>query len=55
MKPAMNAEQVRGIIAEMDGVTNKAARIRMAEAAIKIGNITPEGKDVWREYLARIA
>ena len=30
----------------------KSARIRMAEAAIERGNITPEGKAVWRDYLA---
>ena len=49
----MSAEQVRGFIAKMAAdKTSKAARIRMAEAAIERGNITPEGKAVWRDYLA---
>lgn len=50
----MNADQVRRYIAEMTAKTkSKAARIGMAELAIKHGNITPEGKDVWRDYLAK--
>lgn len=48
----MNAEQVRQYIAQMRAETKSAAaRKRMAELAISHGNITPEGKQVWREYL----
>lgn len=51
----MNAAQVRAIIDEMEARTkNKDARISLARNAIRIGNITPEGKDVYREYLARL-
>ena len=49
----MNAAQVRAYIAEMDAKNkSKSARIRMAEIAIKYGNITAGGKDIWREYIA---
>jgi hypothetical protein len=48
----MNASQVRACIDEMQAQTkSRAARLSMARHAISIGNITPEGKDVWREYL----
>ena len=51
----MNADQARTFIAEMEGKTrDKAARIRLAETAIRIGNITPEGKGVYRAYLATL-
>jgi N-glycosylase/DNA lyase len=49
----MNAKQVKTIISTMERDTkSKAARLRMAQAAISIGNVTPEGRDVWREYAA---
>lgn len=49
----MNAEQVRAIIATMERETkSKGARLRLAQAAIRIGNVTPEGREVWREYAA---
>lgn len=52
-KPPMTASEVKDYIAQMRRETkSKAARIRMAELAISIGNISPEGKDLWREYLA---
>jgi hypothetical protein len=48
----MSADQVKAFIVEMDAKNkSKPARIRMAEAAISHGNITPEGKDIWRAYL----
>lgn len=51
----MNAAQVRAVIDEMEASTKqKAARIALAKTAIRIGNITPEGKDVYREYLRQI-
>lgn len=51
----MNAAQVRAIVDEMEAKTkSKAARISLATSAIRIGNITDEGKAVYREYLARL-
>lgn len=48
----MNAAQVRAIVDEMEARTkSKAARISLAQNAIRIGNITDEGKAVYREYL----
>jgi hypothetical protein len=50
----MGAEQVREAIIEMDAQTkSKDARIAMARLAIKYGNISPEGKDLWRDYLRK--
>ncbi len=52
-KPPMSASDVADFIAQMRRETkSKAARVKMAEMAISIGNISPEGKDLWREYLA---
>lgn len=52
-KQPMTAADVADYIAQMRRETkSKAARIRMAELAISIGNISPEGKDLWRQYLA---
>ena len=52
-RPApMNAEQVREIIETMERETkSKPARRRMAEVAIAFGNVTQEGRQVWRDYL----
>lgn len=48
----MTADEARDIIATMERETrSKAARVRLAEAAIRIGNVSPEGKDVYRTYL----
>lgn len=48
----MSAAQVRAVIDEMERHTkSRDARIAMAKAAIRIGNITDEGKAVYREYL----
>lgn len=52
-KPPMTADAVREYIAKLDReCRSKAARIRMAELAIKAGNISPEGIQLWRDYLA---
>lgn len=52
----MNAAQVRAGIDEMERLTkSKDARMALARAAIRIGNITVEGKDVYREYLKRLS
>jgi hypothetical protein len=51
----MAADQVRAYIATMERETrSKVARIKLAEAAIRLGNITPEGKDAYRDYLAEL-
>lgn len=48
----MNAAQVRAIIDEMERRTKqKTARVSLAQSAVCIGNITDEGKAVYREYL----
>jgi len=49
MKTASYAAQIIGEIKRE--TKSKAARIRMAELAIKIGNYTPEAKNLWRQYL----
>ena len=47
-----NAEYARDIIATMERDTkSRAARKRMAELAVKIGNYDDEAKTVWSEYL----
>ena len=51
----MNAAQVRAIVDEMEARTrSKPARVSLAQNAIRIGNITDEGKDVYREYLRQL-
>jgi hypothetical protein len=51
----MNAAQVRACIDEMEKHTkSKSARAALARSAIRIGRITDDGKDVYREYLARL-
>jgi phage terminase large subunit-like protein len=51
----MTADQVRGIIAEMEAAgTRKSARIKLAELAIRVGNITDEGKEVYRAYAEKL-
>lgn len=48
----MSAAHVRHYIDQLEaGNPNKSARIRMAELAVKFGNVTEDGKAVWREYL----
>lgn len=48
----MNAAHVRHYIDQLEaGNPNKNARVRMAELAIKHGNVTEDGKAVWREYI----
>ena len=52
-RPPMSADEVRGVIRELDaGNRNKAARLAMARAAVRIGNVTEEGRHVWRDCLA---
>jgi hypothetical protein len=47
------ADYAEGVIAEMKRYTkNKAARVRMAEMAIEMGNYTDEARKVWVAYLA---
>lgn len=49
----MTAPEVRWFIDQLEAHNpNKKARRRMAELALERPNITPEGKDVYREYLA---
>lgn len=49
----MTADEVREIIATLERETkSRAARLRMAESAIIHGNVTDEGRDVWRDYAA---
>ncbi len=51
-KSPMSAEQVLEFIAQMKAETKSApARRRMAELAISHGNISAEGKQIWRDYL----
>jgi hypothetical protein len=51
----MNAAQVRSVIDEMERHTKqKAARIGLAQAAIRIGNVTDDGKAVYAEYLRQL-
>lgn len=48
----MSAAHVRHYIDQLEaGNPNKSARVRTAELAIKFGNVTEDGKAVWREYL----
>lgn len=48
----MNAAQVRAVIDEMERHTkSKDARISLAQNAIRIGNVSDEGKAVYHEYL----
>lgn len=49
-----NAAYAKDIIATMEVETNsKAARKRMAEMAVKVGNYDDEAKAVWAEYLKK--
>lgn len=52
----MNAAQVRGVIDELMAVKGRRETVldrcrRTANLAIRIGNVTEDGKDVWREWL----
>ena len=48
----MTSDHVRHYIDQLEaGNPNKNARVRTAELAIKFGNVTEDGKAVWREYL----
>lgn len=51
----MDAEGVREIISTMERETKSlAARKAMARAAVKLANVTDEGRQVWLEYARRI-
>jgi hypothetical protein len=51
----MTAGQVRAVIETMERDTkSKSARKAMANAAIRLGNVTDEGRDVWRSYVATL-
>ena len=52
-KPPQTASEAVLVIEEMRRYTkSKPARIRMAELALSIGNISPGAQAVWRAYLA---
>lgn len=49
----MNAEQVSEVIRQMEAETkSRPARKRMAEVAIRLANVTTEGREAWIRYLA---
>lgn len=51
----MDADEVRWCIDQLERDTkNKNARIRLAELAINIGNITADGKAVYADYLKQV-
>ena len=51
-KPPQTASEALLLIEEMRRHTkSKPARIKMAEMALSIGNISPGAKDVWTTYL----
>lgn len=48
----MSAAHVRHYIDQLEaGNPNRDARKRMAELAIKFGNVAEDGKAVWHQYL----
>ena len=52
-KPPQTGEEATLVIEEMRRYTkSKAARIRMVEMALSIGNISPGARVVWLTYLA---
>ena len=52
-KPPQTGEEATLVIEEMRRHTkSKAARIKMAEMAISIGNLTPRARSIWIVYLA---
>ena len=52
-KPPQTASEALLVIEEMRRHTkSKAARIKMAELALSIGNISPGARVVWLTYLA---
>lgn len=52
-KPPQTAGEALLVIEDMRRHTkSKAARLRMAEMALSIGNITPGARVVWLTYLA---
>lgn len=52
----MSAAEVRQYIDEIESaIKQKETRKRMAELALIHGNISPEGRAVWREYLKLIS
>ena len=52
-KPPQTAGEALLVIEEMRRHTkSKPARIRMAELALSIGNLTPRARSIWIVYLA---
>lgn len=52
-KPPQTGEKAMLIIEEMRRHTkSKAARIKMADMAIRIGNLTPRARSIWIVYRA---
>jgi len=55
-KPPQTGEEAILIIEEMRRHTkSKAARLRMADMAISIGNMTPRARSIWLTYRAEEA
>jgi hypothetical protein len=55
-KPPQTGEEAMLIIEEMRRRTkSKAARIKMADMAISIGNLTPRARSIWILYRAEEA
>jgi polyhydroxyalkanoate synthesis regulator phasin len=51
-RPPMTEEQAREVLSEMMKDTKPAARKRLMQTALKIGNLTDEAKAVYRAALA---
>lgn len=52
-KPPQTGEEAILIIKEMERTTkSKAARIKMADMAIRLGNLTPRARSIWIVYRA---
>lgn len=50
-----NETYAREVIKEMEQETkSKAAKKRMAQLAISVGNYTPNAKTIWVEYLSAL-
>jgi len=55
-KPPQTGEEATLVIEEMRRHTkSKAARIKMADMAISIGNLTPRARSIWIVYMAEEA
>ena len=53
-KPPMTAEEARAVIAEMRGVTQPKAAVRMMQIALgPLGNLTDGAREVYRAAIAK--